>query len=749
MFGMNLGNLTVYLRADATQFYTTLSHASVQLDRFGMKAQAAGRRMMLRMTAPLALIGGAAVKSFGSFDDAMTKSVAIMDGVTPKIRKEMEETAKQISTESVTAIRDLAESYFFLASAGLTAEQSIAALSKVEKFAVAGAFDMAKATDLLTDAQSALGLTVDDSVQNMENMVRISDVLIRANTLANASAEQFSKALTNKAAAALKILNKDVEEGVAVLAAFADQGVKDVEAGEKLHIVLRDLQRAALKQPEAWRKLGLRVYDARGKMLPVADILKQLEDRFGGMSDEQKKASAQLLGFQDRSFSAIQVLIGTSAKIKEYEKQLRSAGGYTEKVANKQLTSFNSQMKILWNRIKLASIELGEALAPAVLFLSRVIAGLTDLFKGLDKTTRSWIAVGMVVSALLGPMIWLFGGLVKSISLVVKGFILLKLEGMMWAIGIGAIVVVVWALVDAFTAADLGIMKFYKSMRTVTGEKFGTFWEKTFHKISGAFWSWITDWKIAWEDIKKIASDAGHGIWNLLQKAWFNIERGFNWMTTRIGKGLLWLMERALDVMDAVDILGLNTEKIEGARGVLVAWKEGLDLSRSASEMEYKKAVGEIEKANKARERAHEKAILNIMNKEDARMKKWEKRNQEIEHKSFLEKLPPALKEKPPEYGVQAEKQAEKLRGTVDKHMKGMKSLLEDVDMNFDDLVGEVAAQQPREEQFRQMSLRRFGLEPVSSPRKEKQEVRDTEVAGKLDEMLDFMKTKNPAAVLG
>jgi len=50
--------------------------------------------------------------------------------------------------------------------------------------------------------------------------------LVGANTLANASVEQFSKSLTNMAAAALTNANKGLEEGVAILAAFADKGIK-------------------------------------------------------------------------------------------------------------------------------------------------------------------------------------------------------------------------------------------------------------------------------------------------------------------------------------------------------------------------------------------------------------------------------------------------------------------------------------------------------------------------------------------
>ncbi|HEY7822232.1 MAG TPA: phage tail tape measure protein, partial [Acidimicrobiia bacterium] len=171
-------------------------------------------------------IAGFSIREFAKFDGAMTKSTAIMGDLSDTMRKDLSNAAREVAKTTTFSAEQSAESFFFLASAGLDAEQSIAALPKVAAFAQAGAFDMARATDLLTDAQSALGLSVDDTSENMANMARVSDVLIKANTLANATAEQFSEALTNKAGAALRVLGKDVEEGAAVLAFFADQGVK-------------------------------------------------------------------------------------------------------------------------------------------------------------------------------------------------------------------------------------------------------------------------------------------------------------------------------------------------------------------------------------------------------------------------------------------------------------------------------------------------------------------------------------------
>ena len=128
-------------------------------------------------------IGGFAafsVKAFADFDNAMTKSTSIMQVTEQQIIR-MRKEAIRLSGQSVQSADQLAESYFFLASAGLNAEQAIAALPVVTEFATAGAFDMALATDLLTDAQTALGLSSKDTAQNMLNMQLLADNLVKAN----------------------------------------------------------------------------------------------------------------------------------------------------------------------------------------------------------------------------------------------------------------------------------------------------------------------------------------------------------------------------------------------------------------------------------------------------------------------------------------------------------------------------------------------------------------------------------------
>jgi TP901 family phage tail tape measure protein len=328
-----------------------------------------------------------AVQQFIGFDDAMTQSLAIMN-TTVEQQKRMEESALAVSRTSRITAEQSAEAFFFLASAGLDAEQSIQALPQVAKFAQAGMFDMATATDLATDAQSALGLASDDALQNLENLTRTTDVLVKANTLANASVQQFSEALTNKAGSALKVTNKSIEEGVAVLSALADRGVKGAEAGEKLNQILRDIPRATAKNSEEFAKLGLNMFDTEGNMKNVADIVEELDRVLGPMSDELKASTLDQLGLNRGVADAVKILSGAGDEIRAYESALLQSGGTTEDVANKQMGSLKAQLDLMNNAFTELGILIGDIIAPALTSLVEKITKIIHKTTGLVTKTR-------------------------------------------------------------------------------------------------------------------------------------------------------------------------------------------------------------------------------------------------------------------------------------------------------------------------------------------------------------------------
>ena len=437
-----VGDMSAYKRmmGDAAKF------TSQKMKAIGAKATQVGGNLTRRLTLPIVAIGGASVKAFADFDKAMNESTAIMSVTEEQIGRMREEALKLSQSGEITkGPKELAEAYFFLASAGKNAEQSIGLLSTVSKFATAGNFDMALATDLLTDAQSALGMSSKDIIKDQEQMARLADVLVKANTLANATVQQFSESLTNTAAASLKTFNKDVEEGVAVLAAYADQGVKGQVAGTNLSRIMLLLSKSSRDAADEHEKFGFRVFDSTGQMRNFADILQNLEQVTAGMSDETKSATLEQLGFQARVQQAILPLIGASEAVRNYEAQLRDAGGTVQEVSEKQMKGFSNQMIVLKNQLTAVAIEIGTALIPLVKSLSEKISEGIKWWKSLDEQTKNFIVNIGVILAVLGPVILIFGQLTTALGAMAGMLAIITtnaalMKGGMIALAVGGIV---------------------------------------------------------------------------------------------------------------------------------------------------------------------------------------------------------------------------------------------------------------------------------------------------------------------
>lgn len=418
-----VAELLARLGVDTRAFEKDLKKAERALKRTGDNLIATGRSLTVGITAPLAAIGTIAIKSFADFDQALTQSTAIIDGTTQQLAQ-LETTARDVAKSTVFSAKETAEAFFFLASAGLDVEQSIAALPQVAAFATAGVFDLATATDLLTDAQSALGLTVDDAQENLVNLTQVSDVLVKANTIANASVRQFSEALTNQAAVAGRNARLSIEEIVSVLAVFADQGIKGADAGTKFAIVLRDLTTKAAINKDAFAKLGVAVFDVNRNLLPIADIVANLERALGGASVETQKLTLLQLGFSDRSVGVLQTLIGTSKQLRIYKKDLSDVGGITAIVSDKQLKSFQNQLILVGSKVADVAISLGDVLAPIIVdvvipVIEKAVErfeNLLSVFESLGDTMQSSIILLTAVAGAIGPVLLAVGLLTKAMG---------------------------------------------------------------------------------------------------------------------------------------------------------------------------------------------------------------------------------------------------------------------------------------------------------------------------------------------
>jgi len=216
-----------------------------------------------------------------------------------------------------------------------------------------------------------------------------------------------------------------MEEVVAVLAVFADQGIKGQKAGTAFSMVLRDLTSKAIKNSAEFKSMGIEVFDVKGEFRGFAPIVQQMEGAFGGLSDEQLRSSLIMLGFTDRSVAATSALLGTSAQLFAYEESLNDAGGTMEEVADKQLESFNAKITLLGNTMKDIAVGAGEKFNEFLNSLGenedlqQLADGILEVGKALKPVLEGFGNIARVVAGLgIGGLVKLLAGVGETLATI-------------------------------------------------------------------------------------------------------------------------------------------------------------------------------------------------------------------------------------------------------------------------------------------------------------------------------------------
>lgn len=375
-----------------------MKRASKATDKFG-RAITRSHTTMGLMVDRLKLIAGTAVAFGGAMiigraimgveqlNQAMQNSLAIMDNVSKAMRQKMTTAAIEMAKVTVFSATEMAQAYFYLASAGLDAKQAMAALPAVARFAQAGMFDLSRGTDLLTDAQVAYGLASEDAAENLENLTRLGDVLVKANTLAQARVEQFAEALATKAAAKLALFNVPLEEGVAVLAAFALAGVKGAQAGTALSIVVRDMTTKYSKQKQLFKDFNIQMYDQETGALRLIGAIKDIARALSTLDPELRKETLLMMGFTDKSMAFLQVQLQVADQLDAMNEALIEAGETMEQVSRDQMTPFMKG----WEKFTATMADVFRALQPAIDEFGRTMEDAADDAARVLKDTREFL----------------------------------------------------------------------------------------------------------------------------------------------------------------------------------------------------------------------------------------------------------------------------------------------------------------------------------------------------------------------
>lgn len=329
-------------------------YAKISLDSTGFeKALSVATSALTTATAAVTAFAGKAVSVGKDFDKAMSQVAATMGYTTEELSdgtseasvnmNKLRKFAQQMGSETVFSATQAAEALNYMALAGYDAETSMAMLPTVLDLAASGTMDLAQASDMVTDAQSALGLSLEDTAVMVDQMAKTA-------SKSNTSVSQLGDAILTLGGTA-KFLKGGTTELNTVLGILADNGIKASEGGTHLRNMLLKLSAPTDDGAAALKALGVAVFDSAGNMRAMQDI-------FGDLKN---------------------VMTDTTPRIKEL------FGAYEEAKKTGDLDTINGELAVLSTTLRTLGIDMNDG-AGNVKSLDDVLQELSD--GGLTQATQ-------------------------------------------------------------------------------------------------------------------------------------------------------------------------------------------------------------------------------------------------------------------------------------------------------------------------------------------------------------------------
>ena len=309
---------------------TSLLAAEAKMAKYGESCEAAGKKMML-ITAGIAFIGFEGVKSSMEFDTAMSQVAATMGMSAEEVNhgsEEMEKLtaiAKRMGATTKFTATEAAEGLNYLALAGYDANASVAALPTVLNLAAAGNMDLATASDLVTDALSALGFSSQQLAEDESILTTYADEMAKTASSANTSVQQLGEATLISAGTA-RTYGISLEEINTALGILANNGLKSAEGGTALRNAILNLYNASSAAAPMLEELGVTTADSEGNLRSLEDVLTDLNKSLSTLS-QADKAKAIATIFDKRVIApAVALLNSTGQEVLSLADALDAAG---------------------------------------------------------------------------------------------------------------------------------------------------------------------------------------------------------------------------------------------------------------------------------------------------------------------------------------------------------------------------------------------------------------------------------------
>ena len=401
-----------------------------KIEAAGQKFQTVGNTIagvgqkFLPVTAAVGALGTTAVKTTADFDSSMSQvqatmgvtkdSMSDLNGASVNTMDALRDLAKQMGAETAFSASECADAMNYLALAGYDTQEIYDTLPTVLNLAAAGDIDLASASDMVTDAMSALSMETSEADTMVDQMAKTA-------SLTNTSVAQLGEGILTIGATA-RTVKGGTSELNATLGILANNGIKSAEGGTHLRNVILSLQNPTDKAAAQMEALGISVYDSEGNMRSLNDILGDLNTSMEGMTAQEK---SNIIGqiFNKTDLSAVNALLANTGDTWDsLQQSIVDSGGAAQQMADTQLDNLSGQLTLLKSALEGLAISFGEILMPAIRAIVEKVQTFVDKLNSLDDAQKQTAVKIALIAAAIGPLLIALGKTISTVGSVMTGF---------------------------------------------------------------------------------------------------------------------------------------------------------------------------------------------------------------------------------------------------------------------------------------------------------------------------------------
>lgn len=290
---------------------------------FGAMA-AIGGKAVTAVGSALKSVTTSAVSAGMSFENAMS-SVAAISGATGTNFESLSKKAKEMGASTKYTATEAANAMEYMAMAGWKTADMLSGIDGIMNLAAASGSDLARTSDIVTDALTAFGKQAKDSGE-------FADVLAAASANANTNVDLMGETFkyVGSVAGAMGYSIQDISLATGLM---ANSSIKGSAAGTALRSTITRMAKPTEESSMAMSALGLSLTDTNGNMNSFGEVMKDMRKGMQGMTEDEKASYAAMLGGQEAMSGLLAIANASDEDFNKLSDAINNAAGSAEKMA--------------------------------------------------------------------------------------------------------------------------------------------------------------------------------------------------------------------------------------------------------------------------------------------------------------------------------------------------------------------------------------------------------------------------------